>query len=383
MTQLLNFYATCPRGLEALLVEDLTAAGGRNIVAGAGGVHFQGDWAACYRANLESRIASRILWKLGQGRYRNEQDIYDLAYKLDWHELFSVDCTMRGYITAVRSPLRSVDFVTLKVKDAVCDRFRRHTGTRPNINTNHPQVRYHTFLTEDEVTFYLDTSGQPLYKRGFKLAVTEAPLKENLAAGILRLSGWDKVEPLADPMCGSGTFLIEAALMALDVAPGLGRRFGFEKFKLFDADLWQQIRSAAEARRQPCRPLPIYGSDLMGDQIRGTKQNLEAAGLEGVVSLKQGNVLEVPAPAESGVLVTNPPYGVRLQSNIGQDAFYPLLGDALKRKWSGWRCYLLSADLPIAKLIGLKASKRTPLYNGALECRLFEYKIVSGQNRGA
>jgi putative N6-adenine-specific DNA methylase len=214
-----------------------------------------------------------------------------------------------------------------------------------------------------------------------RLAVGEAPLRENIAAGILRLAGWEPGIPLLDPMCGSGTFLLEAALMALDIAPGLGRHFAFEKFKNFDGRRWRELLQRIQARQRPKTPLAIYGSDLSGDVLKAARTNLAVAGLERAVSLKQANVLEISAPANEGIIVTNPPYGVRLGEQRELAEFYPKLGDALKKNFSGWHAYLLSADMRLPKLIRLAVSKRTPLFNGALECRLFEYKIVAGGMR--
>ena len=228
------FFSPCPRGLENLLVDELGALGARGAQAVHGGVGWQGDWATCQRANLESRLASRVMWRVAQGRYRAEVDIYKLAYSVTWAKWFTADDTIRIYVTAQKSPLQSLEFITLRVKDAVCDHFRTVVGTRPSVDTANPAVRIHLFLTADTATLYIDTSGEPLYKRGYKPAAVEAPVKENLAAGILRLTGWQPGEALLDPMCGSGTFLIEAAQMALDIAPGLGRSFGFERLRIHD-----------------------------------------------------------------------------------------------------------------------------------------------------
>ena len=376
-----SFFSPCPRGLEPMLAEELTALGARDVEATHGGVGFSGDWQTCYRANLESRIATRVMWRLAQGRYQSEEDIYRLAYGATWAKWFTVDDTIRIYVTAKQSPLRSLEFVTLKIKDAVCDHFRTVTGKRPSVDTANPAVRIHAFLTRDRVTLYLDTSGEPLYKRGYKPAAVEAPLKENLAAGILRISGWQPGEALIDPMCGSGTFLIEAAQIALDIAPGLGRSFAFERFRHFDRAAWAAIRKAAEVRRKSPRPLRIYGSDVVGEQVRRSRVNLQAAGLADCVTLDRADFLAREAPAAEGVMVTNPPYGVRIGEAEELAALYPQFGDALKKRWSGWRCYFLSADPALPKLIGLKASKRTPLFNGALECRVFEYKMIAGSNR--
>jgi putative N6-adenine-specific DNA methylase len=375
------FFSPVPRGLEGLLAEELRALGANEPQIMPGGIEWRGDWLTCWRANLESRLATRVLWRVGSGRYRGEADIYRLAHSLTWAKWFTPEETIRVFVTARQSPLKSLEFITLRIKDAVCDHFRVACGRRPSVDTALPKVRIHAFLDRDAVTLYLDTSGEPLYKRGFKPGTVEAPLKENLAAGILRLSGWQPDEPLVDPMCGSGTFLIEAARIALDIAPGLGRQFAFEHLRGFDAPAWDGIRKEAEARCQPARTLSIHGSDIAGSQLRRARENLAAAGLESCVSLTKADLLEYTPPAAGGVMVTNPPYGVRMGEAEELEAFYSHLGDALKQRWPGWRCYLLSADMNLPRAIGLKASRRTPLFNGALECRLFEYRMVAGSLR--
>jgi len=379
-----NFFAPCPRGLEALLADDLAAAGGTAVKAVPGGVAFQGDWEACYRANLESRIATRVLWRVAQGAYANEDDVYRLAARVEWPRLFEVDNTLRVYVTAQRSPLRSLEFATLRVKDAVCDRFRDACGRRPSVDTRHPDVRVHLFLTADFATLYLDTSGEALYQRGHKIAKVEAPLKENLAAGILRLAGWTPGVPLLDPMCGSGTFLLEAAQMSLADAPGLSRdagEFGLERLANFDGSLWRRLRTEAAQRRVEAQPLPIWGSDVAADATARAKQNLAHAGFDDLVTVERADILDRAAPAAEGILVANPPYGERLGNGEALAEFYPKLGDALKKNFPGWRCYLLSADTQLPKRIGLKPSKKTPLFNGPLECRLYEFVVVAGSHR--
>ena len=376
-----HFFATCPRGLEAQLACELERAGAMRIEAVAGGVGFAGDWETCYRANLWSRIATRILWRVAHGPYKREEDIYRLAHGVPWHERFAVRRTLRVYMTAIRCPLKSLDFITLRIKDAVCDRFRAETGERPSVDTAEPNVRIHAFLTDREATLYLDTSGEPLYKRGFKYASVEAPLKENLAAGILMLAGWQPGTPLLDPMCGSGTFLIEAALMAHDIAPGLARKFGFFRLDNFDAALWQKLLTEAQARKRALVAQPIFGSDISQDQVERARQNLAAADMHECVRLERADLLLRSPPAAEGVLVANPPYGIRLEEQERLAVFYPKLGDALKQRFAGWRCYFISADPQLPRLIGLKASRRTPLFNGALECRLLEYRIIAGPMR--
>ncbi|MBM3356377.1 MAG: class I SAM-dependent RNA methyltransferase [Betaproteobacteria bacterium] len=376
-----RFFATCPRGLEPVLAAELAALDARDVRPVDGGAAFDGNMALCYAANLESRVASRVLWRVGHARYASEHDIADAAGALPWPRWFGVRRTIRVNVSAIRSPVKSLDFVTLRVKDAVCDAFRAARGTRPDVNTESPDVRIHAFLTRDEATFYLDTSGEALFKRGWRITGGEAPLRENLAAGILKLTGWSAPIPLYDPMCGSGTFLVEAAMMALDVAPGLNRRFGFERLENFEAREWQALQQRARARRRPARPLAIHGSDKSGKILAAARENLLSAGLAKAVHLKQVDVLEASPPSETGILVTNPPYGERVPDRDALAMFYPRLGDALKQRYAGWTAYILSADMRLPKLIGLKATKRTPLYNGALECRLFEFKLVAGGMR--
>jgi putative N6-adenine-specific DNA methylase len=376
-----SLFATCPRGLEAVLAIELAQVGAQQVQARGGGASFSGDLEVCYRANLESRVATRVLLAVTQAPYRNEQDIYELARAVRWRDWFDVGRTIRVDVNAIRCPLKSLDFVTLRIKDAICDRFRDEVGSRPNVDTHSPEVRIAGFLDARSFTLYLDTSGEPLYKRGIRGRTGDAPLKENLAAGIIALSGWRPEEPFLDPMCGSGTLLVEAARIALAIAPGSLRSFGFEHLHTFDAGLWQQVREAVRKSERPRAPLAIFGSDLYGDELKKAGETLAAAGLAGLVQLKQANILELKPPAASGVVVTNPPYGVRVGASEDLAAFYPQLGDALKARFAGWRAHLFSADMRLPKLIGLKASKRTPLYNGALECRLFEYRLVAGSMR--
>ena len=376
-----TFFASCPRGLEQLLAEDLAAAGARDLKQIFGGVHFLADWPACYRANLHSRIATRILWRVAHAPYGKEEDIYRLALDTPWPKWFLAEQTIRVDVTAVKSPLKSVDFVTLRIKDAICDRFRRDGGTRPSVDTRQPDVRVHGFINGDHCTLYLDTSGAPLYQRGFRQKTVDAPLKENLAAGILRLCGWQPGVALLDPMCGSGTFLIEAAQVALRVAPGARRAFAFQRLRHFDPAAWKRLLDAARAGEAAVEEAGIFGSDISPVAVRATLANLDRAGLLPAVKLSTGDLLDIDAPAARGILVSNPPYGERVSDHDELAEFYPLLGSALKRHFAGWNCYLISADTRLPKLVRLTPSRKTPLFNGALECRLYEFRMVAGSNR--
>lgn len=377
-----DFFATCPRGLEKLLSDELTSFGATDVRISAGGIAFAGDWPTCYRINLQSRLASRILWRVKDAtRFRDEQDVYKAVYDLPWTRWFDVSCTILVKVTAIKCPLKSLEFITLKIKDAVCDKFRAEKNVRPSVAKLDPDMRIHAFFEGDNFTLYLDTSGDALYKRGVRIHTNIAPLRENLAAGILMMTGWKPGIPLLDPMCGAGTFLIEAAQISLNIMPGISRHFAFEKLKNFDAKIWAAMREAAIAAQKPVGELPIYGSDLYGDALKAAHQNLEEAGIRETVDLKQCNALEASPPGNEGILVANLPYGERMGDEDELAELYPQLGDVLKKKFGGWDAYLFTADLRIAKLMRLTPSKRTPLYNGAIECRLFEYKIVAGSNR--
>lgn len=372
------FFASAPRGLELLLKKELEGFSAHEVNVVPGGVAFAGDWATCYRVNYWSRIASRVLWRVGAFSYRDEKDLYEAARALAWPRYFSVQKSIRVNVTAQKSPLKSLEFATLKVKDAVCDLFRDKVGSRPDVDRAAPDVRIHAFLEEAKGILYLDTSGEALFKRGWRMDIADAPIRENLAAGIIMLSGWKFDQPLLDPMCGGGTLLSEAAAMARGRAPGAKRVFGFEKLSVFDSKLWERTKN--ERTVQPVEPR-LYGSDTDPEALQAARRNLGAAGVERWVKLERADVLERPAPASAGVLVANPPYGERIGSADELAAFYPKLGDALKKRFAGWRCFIFTADMRLPKLIRLEPSRRTPLWNGALECRLYEFPIVSGSHR--
>ena len=377
-----RFFAPCPRGLEATLADELAALGAADIAPAEGGVAFAGAIDIVYRANLESRIASRILWRIASAAYRNERDLYALVRAIDWTRHFNPERTLRVDVAATRSPLPSLEFATLRIKDAVCDRFRDERGARPSVDKRTPDVRVHAHLTEREATIYLDTSGEPLFKRGYRRESEDAPLRENLAAGLLALAQWTPAQPLLDPMCGSGTIVTEAAQIAADRAPGLSRTFGFQKLGWYDGPAWQRIRQRAHDRvRKAPAAASIFASDLAAAAAARTTSTLRAAKVDGFVRVEVADVLTRPAPANGGLLLANPPYGVRLADASQLAAFYPRLGDALKQRFAGWTAGLFTGDLRLAKLIGLAPDRRIPLWNGAIECRLFLFRIVEGPMR--
>ena len=378
-----RFFAPCPRGLEPVLAEELQELGASRIAITAGGVGFEGGWPLCYRVNLESRIASRVLWRVGQTPYRSEADIYQAARRLPWEEWFTIQRTIKVKVSAQDCPLKSLDFVTLRIKDAACDRFRTISGRRPDIETRTPDVLIAAFLDHERCTLYIDTSGEPLFKRGWRQTGAQAPMRENLAAGILRLAGWPRDTALFDPMCGAGTLAIEAAWMAQRIAPGLTRRFAFEKLRNFDAALWSELRGISRARQLLSCPQPIHAADRDAQTLRGASANLNAAGVDSSVRLFSGDALEQDPPAATGILVSNPPYGQRLGDAAELASFYPRLGNWLKQRFAGWTAYFFTGDPRFCDLLRLAPSKRIPLFNGSLECRLYEFQIVSGSHRRA
>ncbi|MCZ6799109.1 MAG: THUMP domain-containing protein [Nitrospirae bacterium] len=376
-----NFFAPCPRGLEETLAQELLALDATYPHVTPGGVSFSAPFTLCYRLNLESRIASRFLWKVHSSPYHTEHDVYRLAYDLPWHTWFAITHRIKVKVSAVHCPLKSLDFVTLRIKDAICDRFVSEQGRRPSVDTRSPDIQIHAFLDQHHCTIYVDTSGDPLFKRGLRRATGLAPLRENLAAGILHLCGWTPQTPLLDPMCGSGTILMEAAQMACNIPPGFGRRFAFELFKNFDADQWTSIRSASRQQQVHPLSLSLFGFDKDAAVLQGARINLKAAGVEPHVQLTQQDFLESTAPSEPGLIITNPPYGIRTGSDEALLQLYPELGHVLKQQYVNWRAYFFTADRRLEKHIRLSTSRRTPLFNGSLECRLFEYHITAGSNR--
>jgi putative N6-adenine-specific DNA methylase len=376
-----DFFATCPRGLEEILSQELSSLGATHRHVTPGGVSFSAPFPLCYRLNLESRIASRFLWKVHSAPYHTEQDIYRLSYELPWPTWFAVTSRIKVKVSAVQCPLKSLDFVTLRIKDAICDRFATTLGRRPSVDTRRPDIQIHAFVDKGHCTLYIDTSGDPLFKRGFRRSTGPAPLRENLAAGILHLCRWSPKIPLLDPMCGSGTILIEAAQMACNISPGLGRRFAFESLSNFDAHEWKAIRATSHERQRHPSSLNLFGFDTDSAALQAASVNLKTAGVGSYVQLTQQDFLTSTPPSEPGLIITNPPYGVRTGTDEALLQLYPELGHVLKQQYVNWRAYFFTADRRLEKHIRLSTSRRIPLFNGSLECRLFEYAITSGPNR--
>lgn len=396
MTRRHSYFCPCPRGMEQALTDELTEISAQHCPAlqvhsqVPGGVHCSGILTDSYQLNLHSRIASRVLLRMAQQSYSNENDIYDLTLEQPWEDWFSVHHTIRVDVTAIKSPLRSLEFTTLKIKDAVCDRFRDLCNARPSVDTQSPDIRIAGFLDAHNFTLYIDTSGEALFKRGWRLEKGDAPLRENLAAGLLRVAGWKPGKVLFDPMCGSGTILVEAAQMLAGIPPGLHREFAFEKMGNFDAQRWQEIKQSATNMKKVTGAPTIFGSDISGDALTMTRNNLNRAGIHFEIPLKQIEAQQVQAPSEvAGMIVTNPPYGERIgvrgSSTLATDelavTFFNAFGTTLKQRFAGWQVFIFTADLSLPKLLRLKEARKTPFFNGALECRLFRFDMVAGSNR--
>ena len=327
------------------------------------------------KANLYSRLATRILLQVAQAEVHHEEDIYVLALRTPWEHFFGPEHTLRVDTSAIRSPMQSLHFCNLKAKDGIVDRIREKEGARPSIDTVRPDAKVHLFLYRNQATLYLDTSGESLFKRGWRLDKGSAPLRENLAAGMLALSGWEPGQALLDPFCGSGTILIEAAWWAQNVPPGLHRPFQFMRLRNHNRPLWHELRDAAFSQIKPSLDTPLYGSDISPEAIEAVRANMERANLNpNTIKLQVANALTIEAPCPSGVIITNPPYGERLES--GQDDIWLPFSGRLKQQFDGWRVNIISSDLELPKKLRLKAQRRIPLYNGNLETRMFVFEMV-------
>lgn len=374
-------FATTSKGLENLLQLELEKLGAKSCILANAGIQFQADLPSLMKINLHSRLASRVMLQVAFGGYRNEDDVYNIAHKVKWNDWFHVGNSLKVATSAIGSPLKSLEFITLKVKDAICDYFVNLVDARPNVSKQSPDVRIYNFLTKDTVTVYLDTSGEALFKRGYRQDKLEAPIKENLAAGLIQLTNWQSHMPFYDPMCGSGTIVMEAITLGLNIAPGLNRHFGFEKLEQFDLNYFEQLKIEAKAAINYDTSLKIYANDISRRAVSIMCDNFAESNLLKYVNIDSEDFLEKDAPADNGVLLCNPPYGIRLEEEEKLAEFYPLIGNHLKRNFTNWDCYFFSADLSLGKLIHLKPNRKVPLYNGALDCRLFEFKMVAGLNR--
>lgn len=372
---LLSCFAAVPRGAEEIAAAELEALGITDAKPGKGGVAFVANRAGLYRANLWLRTASRVLVQLAVFPCKTPDELYAGVFALDWSGLITpamtlaVDCSLRD------SALTHSGFVALKTKDAVVDRIREACGSRPNVDTASPDVRINVHLHKNVCTVSLDSSGDSLDRRGYRIERNDAPLRETLAAAVVALTGWDGSLPLADPMCGSGTIPAEAALLAAGMPPGLQRSFGFQRWLDFDSRLWNQLIREAEngIRKLPVGLITGYDQDSRVLLLAG--RNIAKAGLEGQVHFFHAALQDFQPEGERGVVIINPPYGMRMGADDDLRELYCQIGDVMKKRCRGWTGYVLTGNLELAKYIGLKASRRFVLYNGPIECRLLKYDL--------
>ena len=405
-------FLPCAGGAEQLLADEVRRITGRAGEATRGGVWVEGDPLAAMRLNLESRLAQRVLWPLIDGPYRDEHDLYDLARHVPWPDWITPAQTLRVDVNAGRgkssSPLQSLNFAALRIKDAVCDVLRDATGERPSVDTHRPDLPLALYVGPDHATLYADTSGEALFKRGWRDAQGgrvdvkgEAPLKETLAAAMLAAAGWQgRAEdgPLLDPCCGAGTIAIEAAQMACGIAPGVQRRFAFERMLPFREHLpaWQALKQAAQSRVHAPN-VAVFAGDVSFRLTDFATRNAERAGVSHAIEFKTADALQRMPPAPSGVLMMNPPYGERIAAKgQGSDTaregfegggssaeFFSGLASHWKRHYPGWTAWLLSPDMKLPSLMRLKESRRVPMWNGPIECRLFRFDLVAGSARSS
>jgi len=404
----LPLFLPCAAGVEAWLAEEVQRVlPDAQVHTGRGGVGVDGDPVDVMALNLESRLAQRVLAEVASGPYQSEDDIYALARSVDWQQWITPEHTLRVDTTAHRSPLRSLNFAALRVKDAVCDLLREATGERPSVDTQQPDLQIVLHLGETHASLYVDTSGESLFKRGWREDKGDAPLKETLAAAMLAAAGWrgtpEEGGALHDPCCGSGTIAIEAAQIACGIAPGLKRRFAFERLLPFaDAEMraqWQRLKSHAQSRIH-ASAVPIFASDVAFRMVDFARRNAQRAGVEQYIQFNGGDALERPAPplpeGLHGTLMINPPYGERIdvagkaarpsaQDRDTPDDFFPRLSAHWKRAYTqhpaGWTAWVLSPDMKLPSAMRLKESRRVPMWNGPIECRLFRFDLVAGSAR--
>jgi putative N6-adenine-specific DNA methylase len=371
-----RFYALTGHGCLPALEDELREMG-LTPEPHQGGAFFEGSWSDAYRANLRLRSASRVIYILGSFKARNGDELYDQIRKFDFTSY--IDADQYVFVEAVtrESDLRDQRFIAMKVKDAVVDQFREKFGVRPSVDPEDAELQLWIRFYKNEALLGLNTSGDPLFKRGYRVGHHDAPIKEHVAASLLKLTGWDGTTPLLDPMCGSGTFLIEGALRSLGIFPGtLRRQFGFQRWKIYDKDAWESEVQAALDGEIEDPGFKFYGFDIDRKAVVSARKNVQAAGLQDIVDIQRGGVDLFEPPAERGLVIVNPPYGERLgkDEELLKDV-YRDLGFALKTRFKGWSAWLLTPQLQLAQLLGMKPAARFHVWNGPLPCMFFRYDI--------
>ena len=377
-----EYVSTTLAGLEDVLASELHALGAENISIGARAVYFEGDKSVLYKANLYCRTAVKILKPIAQFDCPDENVLYEEIGKINWEKYMSVDDTLSIDGVVFSSHINHSKYAALKTKDAICDQFRSKYDKRPSVDTRDPHLRLHVRISLDVCTVSLNSSGESLHKRGYRPnAEIEAPINEVLAAGLILLTGWDKISTFIDPMCGSGTFLVEAALIAKNIPPGIFRKqFAFEKWRDFDAQLWRNIVDESYTKRQRRLNTVILGSDINPEVVEVAKQSLDNAKLGHEVKVECIPFDQFIPPTGGGTVMFNPPYGERLNED-DVNVLYESIGNRLKLKFPGYNAWIITSNPDAAKHIGLHPSKKIPIFNGALECRFMKFELYEGSRK--
>jgi len=370
------YFATVARGLEEIAASELEGLGAAEVRPDFAGVHFAGDRALLYRVNLWARTIFRVLMPIEEFHCAHAKQLYTQVRNIPWEEYLSPDDTLAVTCTGGNRNLNHTHFTALQVKNAIVDRQRDREGWRSSVDVQSPDLLVNAHIYRNRCILSLDSSGDSLHRRGYRPAVGTAPLKETLAAALLAVAEWTPDLPFLDPLCGSGTLPLEAGLKALNVAPGLFRnRFGFESWHDFDPNLWQQLRQEAQARQLSALPAPIFGSDRDSQVLAQAQANARKCNLEQHLQFAIAELSQLEAPADSGIIICNPPYGKRLGETQQLAALYKLLGDTFKQRFKGWTAYILTGSKELSKRVGLKASRRFPVSNGSIPCTLLKYEL--------
>ncbi|HWU43596.1 MAG TPA: THUMP domain-containing protein [Bdellovibrio sp.] len=371
-----EFFASTAKGLVEPLEQELKEMGLKVTDKTVGGVYFESNWEGCYKANLQSRLASRILKPVLDFTAYQPEELYKQILRHDFTKYIKPTQSISIDVTIRESKMRDQRFVAMKIKDAVVDQFREKFGVRPDVDNEMPALRIHVRAVKNQFNVAVDTSGESLFMRGYRRETGEAPLKENLAAGLIKLSEWDGQSPLVDFMCGSGTFLIEAAMMAMNVAPGIHRRkFGFQNWLTFEKETWEKlVQEAMDAEKEEL-PFSFYGFDIDNRVLKIAKDNAKRAGVDQVILFKKEAVATVEPPVEKGLIVVNPPYGARIGDEDNLRDVYRDLGFTLKHRFKGWDAWILSGNKELIADLKLKSTRKHFIFNGNIECRFLKYSM--------
>jgi len=372
-----HYFATCGRGIEPVLADELRALAALDVEPGRGGVHFAGDQALLYRANLWLRTAIRVLRPVLEAAVTSPDELYDAVRSVDWSGYLTPDHTLAVDCNVRDSRITHSKYAALKTKDAICDQFLERCGGRPSVDVDEPMVGLNLHVYRDQAVLSLDSSGESLHKRGYRPVLTKAPLNEALAAALILLTGWRGENAFADPLCGSGTLPIEATWIAIRRPPGLTRRrFGFQGWMDFDIRLWTEIRDEARQGVRKQLPAPVVGSDIRRDAIAFSQGNARAAGVGHLIQFELKDVRDFRPPAgPPGTILCNPPYGERIGEEKELRGLYGTLGEVFRQHCAGWTAYVFTGNLGLAKHIGLPSVEQVPLFNGKIPCRLLKFTL--------